>query len=410
LAVKITLSIAILTVVLAVSAAEQPSALRSDAPSFDCSRARGRVEKSVCADRELSVLDRQTAELFALALAHSSDPGDIKREQRRWLRTRDDCEDVTCFKNSYNTRVDALATYTGRLPAAMTRELCTRLAAPETREEILALKAGNDDINNDGAPDKATACAGGTANVPCVSYVDAENRPILIQPQGFEWHTYSTLGRSTFRYENRTFSYHARDAALAQPSHVSYVTPTNREFRVCEFDTIIASAVMEGGHDVCAAVETGEGIETIEVTPIAEGDSSFGRADTVAKHRAIVDIDNDRLDETLIELSYESGGGQGCTFNYFELLDAEGKSLEPSSKSAPLRELQGLSNDGYRGRNCGNVQNRVFKFDEKIYYETNVTNQPNLVHEVRVLDGTATATLCSFAREVTTSVKAVLAE
>ena len=223
--VKTTFSIAIFAAVSVASAAEQPSTPRGDTPSFECSNARGRVEKAICADRELSVLDRQVAELFALALTHASDPGDIKREQRRWLRARDDCKDAACLKGSYETRVDALATYTGRLPAASTRELCTRLAAPETRTELLAVKAGSEDINNDGIPEKATACSGGTANVPCVSYVDAENRPMLIQPQGFEWHTYSTLGRSTFRHENRTFSYHARDAALAQPSHVSYITP-----------------------------------------------------------------------------------------------------------------------------------------------------------------------------------------
>jgi uncharacterized protein len=355
---KLTLVGAALALLTTHAFAQQPAVQSPfEGPSFDCRKARSRVDKSICADPELAALDRRLAELFALALSHAPDPGEIKKAQRRWLRERDDCEADACVKNSYEQRMQALETYTGRLPVTLARTLCARLEMPETRAATLERTSGIEDINNDGTPETATACAGGTANVPCVWYLDADERPVSIQPQGFEWLTYSPLGRSTFRYENRTFVYYARDAALAEPSHVSYVTPTNREFRMCEFETNVGSAVDE-----------------------------------------------------VMELSYESGGGQGCTFNYFELLTDDRRSLLTGSKSAPVHELQRVPPEGYRGRNCGRIDNRLFKFGNKIYYETNVTNNALVPHELRVLDGTAVATVCTFERQVTTKVTRVFVE
>jgi uncharacterized protein len=380
-------------------------------PSFDCSKARSRIDKSICADALLSALDRQVNDLFAVALTQTDDQGDIKKEQRRWLRTRDDCEDSICVKNSYEQRFNELATHTGHLPTPLLRTLCARLEAPETRAQTLEHKAGAEDINNDGRPEIVTQCSGGTANIPCASYVDENDRPLHIQPQGFALHTYSPLGRSAFRYNDHTFVYYSRDTALAEPSHISYITPTNRELRVCDFDTQIGSAVIEGGNDVCAAVESNQRIEAADMTPLADRTAhSFGRPDTVPKSLGNVDIDNDGLDEALIELSYESGSAPGCTFNYFELLADDRKSLLNNSNSIPVRELQGLPSQGYRSHNCGHIDNRLFKIDDKVYYETNVTNNPLVPHEVRVLEGTAVATLCTFERQATTRVRTVFGE
>lgn len=394
------------------AAAQQPAPVHpsSAAPSFDCAKARSKPDKRICADAQLSAFDKRMADLFALAISHAPDPGEIRKAHRRWLRERDDCEDVACMKNSYERRIDALEAYTGRLPVSLARTLCTRLETPETREETLQRKSGAEDVNNDGAPETATACAGGTANVPCVSYVDAEQQPVQIHPQGFDGSTYSPLGRSTFRYGNRTFVYYSRDAALAEPSHLTYVTPTNREFRICELETSVGSAVVEGGDDVCAAVEAGEHIEAVGLTKVTDRQAvAFGRADTFTTATGAADIDNDGLDDDLIELSYASGGGQGCTFNYFELL-AEDGSLVGNSKSIPVHELQGLTSDGYRGRNCGHIENRLFKSGSRIYYETNVTNNGLVPHVLRVLDGTAVATLCTFERQVTTKVSRIFVE
>src|SRR5687767_3664394 len=102
---------AALAMLAALAVGQQPAVQTSpDGPSFDCAKARARIEKSICADPALAALDRRAAELFALALTHAEDPGDIKRAQRRWLRERDDCDADACVKNSYEQRIEALET------------------------------------------------------------------------------------------------------------------------------------------------------------------------------------------------------------------------------------------------------------------------------------------------------------
>jgi uncharacterized protein len=390
--------------------AQQAGVAPSEGASFDCQRARGRIEKLICADAQLAALDRRAAELFALAATHVTDPSDLRREQRRWLRERDNCKVAACLLSSYETRVRQLETFTGKLPAATVLDLCTRLAAAETRSTTLAASAGSEDVNNDGIVETAAQCAGGSANYPCVSYAVAGGTPLQIQPQGFDWAAYSPLGRTAFRFDDRTFIYYSADGALERPSHITYVTPTNRELRMCEFETVARSVVLEGGHDVCNALETGEGIEAIELQDIAEPSPLFGRDDTFARRRGSADIDNDGLEEELIELRYESGAGQGCTFNYFELLAADGRSPAATSKAAPIRQLQGLPPEGYRERDCGNIENRLLKFEEKIYYETNANNNERVPHEVRMLNGTAVAPMCTLGSAVTTRVKRLFVE
>src|SRR5687767_14961363 len=79
--------------------------LNASAPSFDCTKARGRIEKMICAETHLATLDRRAADLFAIAMAQASDAGEAKRAQRRWLGDRDDCKDVACVEQSYQLRL-----------------------------------------------------------------------------------------------------------------------------------------------------------------------------------------------------------------------------------------------------------------------------------------------------------------
>jgi uncharacterized protein len=385
----------------------QQAVRNTDGPSFDCERARGRIEKQICADAQLSVLDKQVADLFTLAMTHAPNPTALRREHRRWQRERDTCRDAACLTEQHRARLRLLRTYTGRLPESTLRAVCTRIASADTREETLAQTRGSEDINNDGIAETMTGCAGGTANVPCVSYVDDQQRPVLIRPHGLDWTSTPVLGRSTFRFEDHTYIYYSRDAALNEPAYLAFVTPTNRELRLCEFETHAGSAVIEGGDDVCLAIEDGGEIETIEWTPAADRPLPLTRENAQLIGIARVDVDNDRLDEVVAKLQVNANG---CTFDYFELLTDDAGALLTSSKARPLRELQALSGNGQLGRQCGRLENRWFKFDDKIYYETNATNEDGAPHEVRVLDGTAVGTLCTFERRVATSVKRLFIE
>jgi uncharacterized protein len=391
-----------------VSAQLAPSpAVAPFAPSFECAKARGRTEKMICAERPLAALDRQVADLYALALAQATDLSDVKREQRRWLGDRDGCKEIACIESSYQQRLTQLTTQTGRFTTLEATSICENFVDADARAKALAAKNGTEDINNDGRADRASQCLGGTANIPCVEYLDEDDKSLSITPQGFQWMTYSAFGRAPLRLGGRTFTYYALDDALEQPAYVSYVTPTNREVRVCDFDTIVGSAVLEGGDEVCAAIEAAdERIETLELTPVADSNAyATDRRDTQARALAKIDVDNDGLEEPLIEYVYSSGAARGCEINYFELLADDGQTLAKNSNAAAVQELQGLKVNGADGRSCGLNTNRLFRFGDKIYFESNATNTGALPHEVKSLEGTAVASVCTFERQIRTKIK-----
>ncbi|PSO33859.1 tetratricopeptide repeat protein [Bradyrhizobium sp. MOS002] len=66
------------------------AATSGNGPSFDCATAKREVEKVICADPQLGVLDRQIAETYERVLksARSRSAGDLRRTQRDFLATR----------------------------------------------------------------------------------------------------------------------------------------------------------------------------------------------------------------------------------------------------------------------------------------------------------------------------------
>ena len=376
-------------------------------PSFDCMKARGRIEKAICEEPSLSMLDRRLQEVYSLALTQTSNPSDVKRAQRRWLDTRDDCKDSSCLLERYATRLDELGYLTGRFPSTFAAAICARVVDATSRKESLAKTVGVEDINNDGIADRQSLCQGGTANIPCVAYTGDDGKLLDIRADGFEWFTYSALGRTAFRANDHTFIYYSHDEALEEPAYLAYITPANREVRVCDFDTVVGSAVLEGGNDVCAAIEADDSrVEAQELAPISNRAAfAMSRKDTQARSTGKIDIDNDGLEESLLELIYSSGAGRGCENNYFELLADDGETLASNSNAAAIRDLQGLSDTAANDRNCGVASNRLIRFDDKIYLERNASNVTGTPHELRILEGTAISTVCTFERQIRTRVK-----
>ena len=96
------------TLLLAVAGLAGASAAM--AASFDCGKAKTAVEKQICADPELSVLDEYLGRYYSAAraaLAH--DATCLAGDQRNWLRTvRDTCTDPACLKRRYLQRLAVL--------------------------------------------------------------------------------------------------------------------------------------------------------------------------------------------------------------------------------------------------------------------------------------------------------------
>ena len=102
--------------------------------SFDCRKVRsgsGSAEAMVCADADLSALDRQMTLVYATALkqAGQQHPPLLKAEQRGWIKGRNDCwksaDQRQCMAESYRLRIAELqARYRLLAPIAKVRYVC----------------------------------------------------------------------------------------------------------------------------------------------------------------------------------------------------------------------------------------------------------------------------------------------
>jgi hypothetical protein len=249
-------------------------------------------------------------------------------------------------------------------------------------------------------------------NTPCTDYFDHNGKQIEFEQVDFEWMDYWTYGIHAFRFAGRTFILHGKDDDLAELSHLSYITPLNKEYVLCEFDTFVTSAIALqsiDSDDVCqAAMENADSIERVEFFESTDIQPDFlHRPETYAKGFGLVDIDNDEIPEKVVELSFGSGGGRGCDNNYFELLDSSGKSLSSKKERIPFLVMQGAGDEGYWGRSCGHIENRLFRYKNKTYYEHNVENQQGDENVISLLVGNNTKTVCKYRREIETTLKSV---
>jgi uncharacterized protein YecT (DUF1311 family) len=80
------------------------------AASFDCAKASTAVEKLICADEKLSVLDDQLTTAYKTASETATDKSALKAQQKDWLKKkRNSCKDAECITKVYQTRIEELA-------------------------------------------------------------------------------------------------------------------------------------------------------------------------------------------------------------------------------------------------------------------------------------------------------------
>lgn len=81
----------------------------SYAASFDCDGPTlTRVEKMICARQELGRLDDDMALAYRNAHMLAGTPAEVTASQRRWLASRNRCEDAACVARSYPVRLNEL--------------------------------------------------------------------------------------------------------------------------------------------------------------------------------------------------------------------------------------------------------------------------------------------------------------
>jgi uncharacterized protein len=103
-----------------------PASGAQSEPSFDCSAAKGSVEKAICADPKLADADRRMAKLYSAAQlsAYGKGVSNQRAAQRDWVQSRNGCAEVNavgkpdspednpvrnCVLRSYRERNAALA-------------------------------------------------------------------------------------------------------------------------------------------------------------------------------------------------------------------------------------------------------------------------------------------------------------
>lgn len=79
----------------------------AQAASFDCGKARAKVEKFICGDAELSKLDEQLNTAYKTALQDEKQADSIRQAQKQWMKERNGCADAGCVKLAYETRLSS---------------------------------------------------------------------------------------------------------------------------------------------------------------------------------------------------------------------------------------------------------------------------------------------------------------
>lgn len=382
--------------------------------SFQCSNVTQTVEKLICSDEELSLLDDELAAKYAEPTDY---PEERKIAQRRWLRERRNrCADIQCLKKAYEARIYELkwdANYAEKAPRkAIVESLCEQLVRAPERRKILASQQGIEDINNDGLPETAKECWGGTMNTPCTDYADQSGNKIEFEDVGFEWKDYWTYGRQAFRYEGRTFILNSSDDSLAEPSYLSYITPANKEYVLCEFSNQVVAEIDAAEPDndgVCQDAIGKYSLESIELSEKVETQPDFiKRSETLAIKTGLIDVNNDGVPENVMELAYASGGGRGCDYNYYELIDSSGHGLVRGKMRSEFLKMQGVDDSGYWGRSCGHIENQLFRYKGKTYYERNVENNETSDHVISIQTGDSVRQVCKYRRAIRTKLKGVV--
>jgi uncharacterized protein YecT (DUF1311 family) len=84
--------------------------LPATATSFDCAKAQGFAETSICSDVELALSDSAIDETYQRLLLHTpaDGRGAIRQEQRDWLHKRNACAQRSCLAASLEAREQAL--------------------------------------------------------------------------------------------------------------------------------------------------------------------------------------------------------------------------------------------------------------------------------------------------------------
>ncbi|WP_445780276.1 lysozyme inhibitor LprI family protein [Shewanella sp.] len=102
------------------------------AASFDCEKAGNKIERTICQDPEISMLDEELSRVYKMVRVKEKQ---VVKEQRAWLKIRNKCADSACLKKIYSERVAELVSR-GALGKAEAKALAARQSSDRTSAEM----------------------------------------------------------------------------------------------------------------------------------------------------------------------------------------------------------------------------------------------------------------------------------
>lgn len=86
----------------------------AQAASFDCGKARSKVEHIICDNPEISKLDDDLNTAYKAAVQDKQQAEVIKQAQKQWMKKRNVCADSACVEQAYEMRLSTLSSSDGK--------------------------------------------------------------------------------------------------------------------------------------------------------------------------------------------------------------------------------------------------------------------------------------------------------
>lgn len=371
-------------------------------PGFDCRKAASRVERAICGDKALALLDKRLTNVFAQALATAADERALRRAQRRWLAQRDRCTDRACLVSAYGRRMRAMVdggVMTNQRAVAICDEVVKTLNEGSIGARFMKFVAQDREAGErwrEAHPGDHRELSGaltltqngrtrrlvmlserGSCSSCTVEDSDAKEAKLYPpddEQQRLRWAGVGACDHVLMIQGEPIVVTGKFDQGLTHASLVAWIAPDGAKRALCHLEDTaeVAAAELSGAMDpqLCGAVTEGR-VDTVrwrDAPPVdGEGDPPDFRWDKV--EAAQLDLDMDGTMDMVGRFVHSSGAGCGATYQSLEVLAKiaraavetarDGDSAEPQVLGgAPvpvlpdpyysLAEPEGAASDSYR--------------------------------------------------------------
>ncbi len=273
-------------------------------------------------------------------------------------------------------------------------DVCSEVAKnPSLFIEKYNIKDGRNkfDIDNNGVLNDISCEWRGTAQIGTCYYLSEYNQKISFGGDDEEGRIWGDI--YFIKFDNKYYILNSKNKN--EPLFLSL-----SNFKICKFKTkiiehLIPNPDIEYSNEICSLVQENNlsKISYIEFSkdPSKDIQNSFQTNRDFPKKIAQFDYDNDEHDNNILEISYQSGAGRGCIYNYFIELDQYGK----TKQNKVLSEIQ-------NSMNCGGEHNKFFKYNNLVYfiYREKQYDVSQNKYKVYLFQNNKIQTICNYKQEL----------